>query len=94
MSLCAVACFILCAPFLLGTPFAYLACVAACLAGCTGIGVIAWQTCEGALEAAQENAVSSYCLCIAWKEANCQPIDWEVDIVGCDDERDDEPTPP
>lgn len=81
VSLCAVACFILCAPFLLGTPVAYAVCVVACLAGCSGIGVIDWQTCEAELEAASENAVSSYTICIAWKEANCQPYDWEVDIV-------------
>ena len=83
-SLCAVACFILCTPFLAGTPFAYGACVAACLAGCTAIGVIDWQTCEDAVETATADAESSYCLCIAWKKANCQPSDWETDIVGCD----------
>ena len=84
MSLCAVACFILCAPFLAGTPAAYLACVAACLAGCTAISTIDWQTCEAALEAARDNAESSYCLCIEWKQDNCNQYDWEVDIVGCD----------
>lgn len=83
LSLCGAACFVLCAPFLAGTPLAYAACVAACLAGCSAIDVIDYATCENALEAAVENAESSYCLCIAWKEANCQPSDWEVDIVDC-----------
>lgn len=93
-SLCAVACFILCVPFGPGDPL-YLACVAGCVAGCTGIGIIEWQTCEDPLEFAKFDAVSSYCLCIAWKEANCQPIDWEIDIVGCDDDDpNDEPEAP
>ena len=90
LSLCAVACFILCVPFVPPSHL-YLACVAGCLAGCTGIGLIDFNTCVCALEFAKFDAVSSYCLCIAWKEANCQPIDWETDIVGCDDDPNNEP---
>lgn len=83
LSICGVACFVLCTPFLAGTPLLYAACVASCLAGCSLIGVIDYTTCENALDAAVEDAESSYCLCIEWKEVNCQPSDWEVDIVGC-----------
>lgn len=78
-------CLAACLPLMVGTPWLYAACVAGCWAAVVvadaGLGIIA--VCNANLEFALENAKSAYCNCIAWKQANCQPGDWETDVVGC-----------
>lgn len=71
----AIACFVLCAPFLWGGPVGYAICVAACLAGVALGGLIGTSTCMESASAARLNALSSYCLCIQQSG--------EPDIVGC-----------
>lgn len=78
----AVACFVLCAPFLAGSPLAYAACVAVCEAGVAAGGIIDYTVCDAQLQAAKENALASYCACLQYKLANC-PNMAETDIHGC-----------
>ncbi len=66
-----IACFVLCAPLLGGTPIAYGACVAGCTAGVAGEGVIDAGRCSMDLEANILNARLSYCGCLDFKERNC-----------------------
>lgn len=78
------ACFAGCAPALLGTPALYLACVLGCNGAVAAGDAIDVAVLANELEAAKENARVAYCACIAAKAAQCDPIDQEVDVVGCD----------
>ncbi len=77
----ATACFTLCAPFATIPP-SYLACAASCNAGVAAGAVINANTASNEVEFARESAKISYCLCLDWKERNCN--DSEPDLVGCD----------
>ncbi|MCC6285921.1 MAG: hypothetical protein IT439_11595 [Phycisphaerales bacterium] len=72
VSLWHVGCFVLCAPFLAGTPAAYLTCLAACLAGVTvaPIPINLWE-CEQQLAFDKENADAGYCACLSYRAQNC-----------------------
>jgi len=78
-------CIAACLPLMVGTPLLYAACIAGCWAAVTvadaGLGVMA--VCKATLEDSLASAKNAYCNCIAWKQANCQPADWETDIMGC-----------
>lgn len=75
IGLSSVGCFVLCTPFLAGSPLAYAACAAACNAGVAVGGLINTNTCMDELEGAMQNARDSYC--------NCIQQTGEPDAVGC-----------
>ena len=85
LRLSVIACFVLCTPFLVGSPAAYALCVEGCIAasGLPGTA-ITFFTCKSELESAKENARVSYCACLVWKAANCSGGSDEIDLVGCE----------
>lgn len=78
----AVSCFVLCVPFLAGSPAAYATCVALCEVGPTSGGIVDATTCTDIYQSQADNAKSSYCGCLTYKQQHC-PDMAETDLAGC-----------